>query len=147
MTTDLKESSGARRPDEPPHLSFAGVQLETTAEHQITDGVHTVRNPDRKAFTLDCLAVTVDLIISIRTTDNKAGFGICMPKKNVNISLRTSSHSYISSIELAAIEDCLVHVKDSYQGETFDTVILSDSLSASRAISITLTEISMKLLT
>ena len=27
------------------HLSFAGVQLETTAEHPVTDGVHTVRNP------------------------------------------------------------------------------------------------------
>ena len=52
----------------------------------------------------------------------------------LNISLRTSSHSCISSIELAAIEDCLVHVKDSYQGETLDTVILSDSLSALEAL-------------
>ena len=68
-----------------------------------------------------------------KTTDNKAWIGIYIPKKNVNISLRTSSHSCISSIELAAIEDCLIHVKDSYQGETFDIVILSDSLSASRA--------------
>ena len=61
-----------------------------------------------------------------KTTDNKAGIGIYIPKKN--ISLRTSSHSCISSI--AIIENCLVHVKDSYQGETFDIVILSNSLSA-----------------
>ena len=47
MTTDLEESSGA-----PHHLSFAGVQLETTAEHPVTDGVYTVQNPGRKAFSL-----------------------------------------------------------------------------------------------
>ena len=48
------------------HLSFAGVQLEATAEHPVTDGIHTVRNPDKKAFSLVWLAVTVDLrIISI----------------------------------------------------------------------------------
>ena len=47
-----------------------------------------------------------------KTTDNKAGIGIYIPKKN--ISLRTSSHSCISSIELAVVEDLLVHVKDSY---------------------------------
>ena len=69
-----------------------------------------------------------------RTTYNKAGIGIYIPKKNVNISLRTSSHSCISSIELAAIEDCLVHVKDSYQGETFDIVISNDFLSALEAL-------------
>ena len=63
MTTGLEESSAARRPEEPHHLSFAGVKLETTAEHP---GENTVRNPDRKAFSLVCLAVTVDLrIISI----------------------------------------------------------------------------------
>ena len=45
------------------HLSFADVQLETTAEHPDTDGVHTVRNPDRKAFSLVWLAVTVDLSV------------------------------------------------------------------------------------
>ena len=27
----------------------------------------------------------------------------------------------IKSIELEAIEDCLIHVKDTYQGETFDS--------------------------
>ena len=32
------------------------------------------------------------------------------------VEKRTSSHSCISSIEQAAIEDCLIHVKDSYQG-------------------------------
>ena len=47
MTTYSEESSGA-----PHHLSFAGVQLETTAEHPVTDGIHTVQNPDRKAFSL-----------------------------------------------------------------------------------------------
>ena len=79
----------------------------------------------------ECLVCYTD---ASKTTDNKAGIGIYIPKKNVNISLRTSSHSCISSIELAAIEDCLIHVKDSYQGETFDIVILSDSLSALEAL-------------
>ena len=51
-----------------------------------------------------------------KTTDNKAGIRIYIPKKYVKISLRTSNHSCISSIELEAIEDCLVHVKDSNQG-------------------------------
>ena len=72
--------------------------------------------------------------VAHQETVDKAGIGIYIPKKNVNISLRTSSHSCISSIELAAIEDCLIHVKDSYQGETFDIVILSDSLSALEAL-------------
>ena len=45
-----------------------------------------------------------------KTTDNKAGIGMYFLKKNVNVSLRTSNHSCISSIELAAIEDCLIHV-------------------------------------
>ena len=79
----------------------------------------------------ECIVCNTD---ASKTTDNKAGIGIYIPKKNVNISLRTSSHSCISSIELAAIEDCLIHVKDSYQGETFDIVILSDSLSALEAL-------------
>ena len=54
-----------------------------------------------------------------QTMDNKTGIEIYIPKKNVNIIPRTSvtsSHSCISSIELAAIEDRLVYVKDSYQG-------------------------------
>ena len=67
-----------------------------------------------------------------KTTDNKAGIGIYIPKKN--ISLRTSSHSCISSIELAVVEDLLVHVKDSYQAQAFDIVILNDSLSALEAL-------------
>ena len=50
----------------PHHLSFADVQLETSAEHPVADDVHTVRNPDRKAFSLVWLAVTVDhRVISI----------------------------------------------------------------------------------
>ena len=50
----------------PHHLSFADVQLETTAEHPVTDGVHTVRYPDRKAFSLVWLAVIVNLrVISV----------------------------------------------------------------------------------
>ena len=79
----------------------------------------------------ECLVCYTD---ASKTMDNKAGLGIYIPKKNVNISLRTSSHSCISSIELPAIEDCLIHVKDSYQGETFDIVILSDSLSTLEAL-------------
>ena len=79
----------------------------------------------------ECLVCYTD---ASKTTDKKAGIWIYIPKKNVNISLRTSSHSCISSIEQAAIEDCLIHVKDSYQGETFDIVILSDSLSALEAL-------------
>ena len=79
----------------------------------------------------ECLVCYTD---ASKTTDNKAGIGIYIPKKNVNISLRTSSHICISSIELAAIEDCLIHVKDSYQGEIIDIVILSDSLSALEAL-------------
>ena len=54
----MHETGGA-----PHYLSFAGVQLETTAEHPVTDGVHTVRNADRKAFSLVWLAVTTDLRI------------------------------------------------------------------------------------
>ena len=42
----------------PHHLSFAGVQLETTNEHPATDGAHAVRNPDVKAFTMVWLVVT-----------------------------------------------------------------------------------------
>ena len=79
----------------------------------------------------ECLVCYMD---ASKMTDNKAGIGIYIPKKNVNISLRTSSHSCISSIELAAMEDCLIHVKDSYQGETFNIVILSDYLSALEAL-------------
>ena len=55
-----------------------------------------------------------------KTTDSKAGIGIYILQKHKNVSLRTSSHSCISLTELADIED-------SYQGETFDIVILSDS--------------------
>ena len=66
-----------------------------------------------------------------RTTRQESGY---IPKKNVNVSLRTSSYSCISSIELAAIEDCLIHVKDSYQEEIFDIVILSDSLRVLEAL-------------
>ena len=72
--------------------------------------------------------------VASKTTDNKAGIGIYIPKENVNISLRTSSHNCISSIEQAAIEDCIFHVKDFYRGETFDIGILSDSLSALEAL-------------
>ena len=64
MKTDLEEfrcTGGA-----PYYLSFAGVQLEATAD-PVTDGVHTVRNSDRKAFRLVWLAVIVDLrVISVR---------------------------------------------------------------------------------
>ena len=63
MTTDLEEFRCTSTGGAPHHLSFAGVQLETTAEHPVTDGVHTVRNPDRKAFILVCQAVTVDLLV------------------------------------------------------------------------------------
>ena len=41
------------------HLIFAEVQLEATAEHPVTDGVHVVRNPDRKAFSLVWLALNI----------------------------------------------------------------------------------------
>ena len=69
-----------------------------------------------------------------KTLDDSAGIEIFIPEKQADISLRTSSHSCISSTELAAIEDCLLHVKESYQGENFDTVIFSDSLSALQAL-------------
>ena len=47
MTTDLKESSGARRSEEHHITSVLLAFNETTAEPLVTDGV---RNPDRKAF-------------------------------------------------------------------------------------------------
>lgn len=69
-----------------------------------------------------------------KTEDNKTGIGIHIPKKDVNISLTTSSHSCISSTKQAANDDYrLIHVKNSYQEESFNIVVLSDSLSASRA--------------
>ena len=50
------------------HLSFAGVQLETTAEYPVTDGVHPVRNPDIR---FGLVAVTIYLrVISIHMAFN-----------------------------------------------------------------------------
>ena len=60
-----------------------------------------------------------------KTLDDRPGIGIFIPEKQVDISLRTSSHNCISSTELTAIEECLLQVKDSYQGENFNVVILS----------------------
>ena len=51
-----------------------------------------------------------------KTEDGKAGIGIYIPQKDLKLSIRTSSHSSISSTKLAAIESCLLHVKESYQG-------------------------------
>ena len=62
---------------------------------------------------------------------DKAGTGIFIPKKGVELSVRVSPESSISSTELAAIEDCLLLLKTSYLlGEDPSIVILSDSLSA-----------------
>ena len=61
---------------------------------------------------------------------DKAGIGLFIPKKGVELSVRVSPESSISSTELAAIEDCLLLLKTSYQGEDPSIVILSDSLSA-----------------
>ena len=69
-----------------------------------------------------------------KTLVDRTGIGIFIPEKQVDISLRTSSHNYISSTELAAIEDCFLHVKDSYQRENFNAVIFSDSPSALQAL-------------
>ena len=65
-----------------------------------------------------------------KTEDGKAGIGIYIPQKDLKLSIRTSSHSSISSKELAAIESCLLHVKESYQGEILNLVIFTDSLSS-----------------
>ena len=65
-----------------------------------------------------------------KTEDGKAGIGIYIPQKDLKLSIRTSSHSSISSTELAAIESCLLHVKESYQGEILNLVIFTDSLSS-----------------
>ena len=54
MTTDLEESSNARRLKEN-HIT-SGIQLDTTAEHSITDMAE-------RASSLIWLAVTVDLLI------------------------------------------------------------------------------------
>ena len=54
--------------------------------------------------------------------------------QSISISLRTSSHNCINSTELTYIEDCLFQGKDSYQGENFNVVIFSDSLSAYKAL-------------
>ena len=66
---------------------------------------------------------------------DKAGTGIFIPKKGVELSVRVSPDSSISSTELAAIEDCLLLLKTSYQGEDSSIVILSDSLSAIQCLS------------
>ena len=66
---------------------------------------------------------------------DKAGTGIFIPKKGVELSIRVSPDSSISSTELAAIEDCLLLLKTSYQGEDSSIVILSDSLSAIQCLS------------
>ena len=43
ITTDLKESSDARRPEEHNiNLSFAEIQLETTAKHPVADEGHAL---------------------------------------------------------------------------------------------------------
>ena len=60
----------------------------------------------------------------------ESGIGIYIPQKDLKLSIRTSSHSSISSKELATIESCLLHVKDSYQGEILNLVIFTDSLSS-----------------
>ena len=65
-----------------------------------------------------------------KTEDGKAGIGLYIPQKDLKLSIRTSSHSSISSTELAAIESCLLHVKESYQGEILNLVIFTDSLSS-----------------
>ena len=65
-----------------------------------------------------------------KTEDGKTRIGIYIPEKDLKLSIRTSSHSSISSTELAAIESCLLHLKESYQGETLNLVILTDSLSS-----------------
>ena len=64
-----------------------------------------------------------------KTEDGKAGIGIYIPQKDLELS-GTSSHSNISSMELAAIESYLLHVKESYQGEILNLVIFTDSLSS-----------------
>ena len=56
---------------------------------------------------------------------------IYIPQKDLKLSIRTSSHSSISSTELAAKrESCLLHVKESYQGDILNLVIFTDSLSS-----------------
>ena len=65
-----------------------------------------------------------------KTEDGKVGIGIYIPQKDLKLSVRTSSHSSISFTELAAIESCLLHVKESYQGEILNLVIFTDSLSS-----------------
>ena len=59
-----------------------------------------------------------------KTEDGKAGIGIYIQQKDLKLSIRTSSHSSISSTELAAIESCLLHMKESYQGDILNLVIL-----------------------
>ena len=56
----FEESSGARRPEEH-HFTSVLLALETTAEHPLTDGVHTVRKPARKAFSLVWLTVIIEV--------------------------------------------------------------------------------------
>ena len=71
---------------------------------------------------------------AFKTLDNRAGIGIFIPEKQVDVSLRTSSHSCISSTELA-IEDCLwlwTLCEGLLSGEDFNVVIFSDSLSKNR---------------
>ena len=66
MTTDLEKSSGARRSEEHHITSVLLAFNWRRLLHIQSDGVHTVGNPDRKAFSLVWLAVTVDQpIISI----------------------------------------------------------------------------------
>ena len=79
-----------------------------------------IRRP--KALTSPDKKIKIKYTDASKTKDDKAGVGIYITQKQVNISLSTSNLSRISSTELVAIEDCLVHMKDSYQGENFDKV-------------------------
>ena len=65
-----------------------------------------------------------------KTEDGKTVIEIYIPQKDLKLSIRTSSHGSISSMELAVIESCLLHVKESYQGETLNLIFFTDSLSS-----------------
>ena len=64
----------------------------------------------------------------LKTEDGKAGIGIYIPQKDLKLSIRTSSHSSFSSTELAAIENCLLQVKESYL--PLNLLIFTDSLNS-----------------
>ena len=49
-----------------------------------------------------------------KTEDGKAGIGIYIQQKDLRLIIRTSTHISISYTELAAIESCLLHMKESY---------------------------------